>query len=72
MSTTTQPQTSVTVVLVDTDESHNSRPKTMPRATAESFATIHAGMRVSGPKGVFVVDHAVMAEPDGQPFAFHP
>lgn len=70
MSTTTQ--TPVTVVLVDADETHSTRPKTMTRGKAESLASIHEGMRLSGPKGVFFADHAVMAGPDGQPFAFHP
>lgn len=66
------PETIVTVVLVDKDESKHNSPKCMPLAEAEALSSIHYGMRLSGPKGVFVADHAVISVNGGVPFAHQP
>lgn len=70
MSTT--PETTVSVILVNKDESKYTRPKKMPLAQAESLSTIHAGMRLSGPNGTFVAHHALMSVNGGVPFEHRP
>lgn len=57
----------VAVTLTNEDESRHTRPKRMTHREAKSLATIHKGMRVSGPEGPFVVDHALIGV--GEPVA---
>lgn len=72
-STVVKDSAVVAVTLTNEDESRYTYPKSMTHEDAKSLATIHKGMRATGPNGEFVVDHAVIGIGDPMvPVAFHP